>query len=142
MTNCTLTAEFACKAQGGVSVGRKTGYTTNEYVLDLAATLPVVISDTEAVYLYGLDIIAQQQSERVYYVHDGLGSVRQLLDTTGDVETNYAYNPFGVPVVGGEASNHYQYTGEAWDAEVELLYLRWSSVMVARRHQNSLQHVS
>jgi hypothetical protein len=43
------------------------------------ATLPVVISDTEAVYLYGLDIIAQQQTERLYYVHDGLGSVRQLL---------------------------------------------------------------
>ena len=44
---------------------------TTQYVLDLAATLPVVISDTEAVYLYGLDIIARQQSERLYYVHDG-----------------------------------------------------------------------
>jgi hypothetical protein len=56
---------------------------TTEYVVDLAATLPVVISDTEAVYLYGLDIVAQQQSERMYYVHDGLGRVRQLVDTTG-----------------------------------------------------------
>jgi len=37
---------------------------TTQYVLDLAARLPVVISDSEAVYLYGLDIIAQQQSER------------------------------------------------------------------------------
>ena len=35
-----------------------------QYVLDLAATHPVVISDTEAVYLYGLDFIAQQQTER------------------------------------------------------------------------------
>ena len=34
---------------------------TTEYVLDLAATLPVAISDTEAAYLCGLDIIAQQQ---------------------------------------------------------------------------------
>jgi RHS repeat-associated protein len=84
----------------------------------------VVISDTEAVYLYGLDILAQQQSERLYYAHDGLGSVRQLLDSTGDIETNYAYDPFGVPVVGGDVSNPYQYTGEAWGAEVELLYLR------------------
>jgi RHS repeat-associated protein len=84
----------------------------------------VVISDTEAVYLYGLDIIAQQQSERLYYVHDGLGSVRQLLDTTGQIETNYTYDPFGVPLSGGEVYNPYQYTGEAWDAEVELLYLR------------------
>jgi len=45
-----------------------------QYVLDLAATLPVVVSDTEAVHLYGLDIIAQQQSERLDYVHAWLGS--------------------------------------------------------------------
>jgi RHS repeat-associated protein len=97
---------------------------TTQYVLDLAATLPVVVSDTEAVYLYGLDIVAQQQSERQYYFHDGLGSVRQLLDSTGGIEANYAYDPFGVPVVEGDASNPNQFTGEAWDAEVELLYLR------------------
>jgi RHS repeat-associated protein len=97
---------------------------TTEYVLDLAATLPVVISDTEAVYLYGLDIIAQHQSETLYYVHDGLGSARQLVDSTGQIETNYAYDPFGVPLLGGEVYNPYQYTGEAWDAEVELVYLR------------------
>jgi RHS repeat-associated protein len=88
------------------------------------ATLPVVISDTEAVYLYGLDIIAQQHAERLYYMHDGLWSVRQLVDSEGDIETTYAYDPFGVPLVGGDVYNPYQYTGEAWDAEVELLYLR------------------
>jgi len=109
-------------AIGGVSKAASGG--TTQYVLDLAATLPVVISDTEAVYLYGLDIIAQQQSERLYYMHDGLGSVRQLVDSTGQIETNYAYDPFGVPLVGGDVYNPYQYTGEAWDAEVELLYLR------------------
>jgi hypothetical protein len=86
---------------------------TTQYVLDLAATLPVVISDTDAVYLYGLDIIAQQQEEMLYYMHDGLGSVRQLLDATGDVQASYAYDPFGVPVVEGDESNPYQYTGEA-----------------------------
>jgi len=95
-----------------------------EYVLDLAATLPVVISDTEAVYPYGLDIIAQQQTDRLYYVHDGLGSVRQLVDTTGEIQTNYAYDPFGVPLVSGEVYNPYEFTGEAWDEEVGLLYLR------------------
>ena len=84
----------------------------------------MVISDTEAVYLYGLDIIAQQQTERLYYVHDGLGSVRQLVDTTGAVQATYAYDPFGVPLAGGDVYNPYQFTGEAWDAEVELLYLR------------------
>ena len=84
----------------------------------------MVISDTDGVYLYGLDIIAQQQAERLYYMHDGLGSVRQLVDTSGQVDTSYAYDPFGVPVLAGDVSNPYQFTGEAWDAEVELLYLR------------------
>jgi len=50
--------------------------------------------------------------------------VRQLVDTTGQIETNYAYDPFGVPLAGGDVYNPYQYTGEAWDAEVGLLYLR------------------
>jgi RHS repeat-associated protein len=119
----TLTTEFAYNGDG-VRISKTVAGDTTQYVLDLAATLPVVISDTEAVYLYGLDIIAQQQSERLYYVHDGLGSVRQLVDTTGQIETNYAYDPFGVPLVGGEVYNPYQFSGEAWDAEVELLYLR------------------
>jgi RHS repeat-associated protein len=108
----------------GARTSRTTGGDTTQYVLGLAATLPVVISDTEPVYLHGLDIIAQQQAERLYYLHDGLGSVRQLVDSTGHIETNYAYDPFGVPLVGGEVYNPYQFTGQAWDAEVQLLYLR------------------
>ncbi len=126
-----MTTEFGYNGDG-TRTSKTIGGDTTQYVLDLAATLPVVISDTDAVYLYGLDIIAQQevlrrssgQAPRLYYVHDGLGSARQLLDTTGDIETNYAYDPFGVPVVGGDVSNPYRFTGEAWDAEVGLLYLR------------------
>ncbi len=118
-----LTTESAYNGDGDRTSKTVSGDTT-QHVLDLAATLPVVVSDTEAVYLYGLDIIAQQQAERQYYFHDGLGSVRQLLDSTGEVEANYAYDPFGVPVVAGDASNPYRFTGEAWDEEVELLYLR------------------
>jgi RHS repeat-associated protein len=118
-----LTTEFAYNGDG-VRTRKTVGGHTTQYVLDLATTLPAVSSDTDGVYLYGLDIIAQQQAERQYYMHDGLGSVRQLLDSTGEIETSYAYDPFGVPVMGGDGSNPYQFTGEAWDAEVELLYLR------------------
>ncbi len=73
----SLTTQFAYNGDG-VRISKTVDETTNDYVLDLAATLPVVISDTDAVYLYGLDIIAQQQAERHYYMHDGLGRVRQL----------------------------------------------------------------
>ena len=97
VTEGSLKTQFAYNGDG-VRTSKTVAGDTTEYVLDLAATLPVVISDTEAVYLYGLDIIAQQQSERLYYVHDGLGSVRQLVDSAAQIETNYAYDPFGVPV--------------------------------------------
>jgi RHS repeat-associated protein len=107
-------------------VGKTIGAATTDYVVDLAATLPVVISDTDALYLYGLDIIAEQLAgaDRYYYVHDELGSVRQLVDSTGQIATRYAYDPFGVPLAGDGVPNPWQFTGEAWDAGVELLYLR------------------
>ena len=70
---------------GGTRAHRQADGDTTQYALDLAATLPVVMSDTEAVYLYGLDIVAQQevlrrgsgQAPRLCYVHDGLGGVSQ-----------------------------------------------------------------
>jgi YD repeat-containing protein len=105
VTEGSLTTQFAYNGDG-IRTSKTVAGDTTQYALDLAATLPVVVSDTEAVYLYGLDIIAQQevlrqgsgQAPRLYYVHDGLGSVRQLLDSTGEVQTNYAYDPFGVPL--------------------------------------------
>jgi uncharacterized repeat protein (TIGR01451 family) len=75
VTQGSQTTQFAYNGDGDRTSKTVDGDTT-QYVLDLAATLPVVVSDTEAVYLYGLDIIAQQQAERQYYFHDGLGSVR------------------------------------------------------------------
>jgi YD repeat-containing protein len=115
VTEGSLTTQFAYNGDG-IRTSKSVAGDTTQYVLDLAATLPVVISDTDAVYLYGLDIIAQQQSETLYYVHDGLGGVRELVDTTGEIQTNYTYDPFGVPLAGGEVYNRYQYTGEAWEA--------------------------
>ena len=64
-TDRTLTTQFAYNGDG-VGTSKTIDETTNDYVLDLAATLPVVISDTDAIYLYGLDIIAQQRAERYY----------------------------------------------------------------------------
>jgi hypothetical protein len=58
-----LTTHFAYNGDG-VRTSKTVGGDTTEYVLDLAASLPVVISDTEAVYLYGLDIIAPQHLKR------------------------------------------------------------------------------
>ncbi|MGB3904006.1 MAG: RHS repeat-associated core domain-containing protein, partial [Anaerolineae bacterium] len=50
--------------------------------------------------------------------------MRQLVDNTGQIAETYAYDPFGVPLASDTVPNPYRFTGEAWDAEVELLYLR------------------
>jgi RHS repeat-associated protein len=53
--------------------------------------------------------------------------VRQLADATGQVSLAQGWDPFGVPFerwgVNGRRSA-FGYTGEWWDAEAELLYLR------------------
>jgi hypothetical protein len=69
----------------GAGVSKTVEGAPTQYVLDLAASLPVVISDTGAIYLYGLDIIAQQQAEMYCQLHDGLGSVRQPADASSPI---------------------------------------------------------
>ena len=81
MTKQGVTTQFAYNGDG-VRTTKSVDGATTQYVLDLAATLPVVISDTDAIYLYGLDIIAQQQAQRYYYKQHALGSVRQLVEST------------------------------------------------------------
>ncbi len=95
-----MSTQFAYNGDG-VRVAKTIGAATTDYLVDLASTLPVVISDTDAIYLYGLDILAEQLAgaDRYYYVHDGLGSVRQILDSIGQIATRYAYDSFGVPLV-------------------------------------------
>ncbi len=50
VTEGSLTTQFAYNGDG-VRASKTVAGDTTEYVLDLAATLPVVVSDTEAVYL-------------------------------------------------------------------------------------------
>ncbi len=60
-----------------------------------------------------------------YGLVDGLGSVRQLADGQGDVVQRYDYDPFGQVVAAeGEWASPLQYTGEQWDVDAGLLYLR------------------
>ena len=61
VTEGSLTTQFAYNGNGA-GTSKTVGGDATQYVLDLAATLPVVTSDTEAVYLYGLDIVAQRPS--------------------------------------------------------------------------------
>ena len=56
-----------------------------------------------------------------------LGSVRLLIDASGNVENHYTYDPFGQTFAGQtqqNVTNPYQFTGQWFDAEINQYYLR------------------
>jgi RHS repeat-associated protein len=127
VTSGTLTTEFVYNGAGD-RVARTVDGVTSEYVLDPAAGLTQVLQETTGgqttSYLYGADLLAQYDSGTwAYHVDDGLGSVRQLADPTGQVVQGYSFSPFGVPL-GESGGEPYGYTGEQWDASAGLVFLR------------------
>jgi RHS repeat-associated protein len=104
---------------------------TTEYVLDVAGGLPEVIVATTSgaitryVQIQG-QVLAQQDSGAwTYILPDHLGSVRQLVGSDSQVDLAQSFDPFGVPFeTSGSGVSDFGYTGEWWDSEAGLLYLR------------------
>jgi RHS repeat-associated protein len=106
---------------------------TTEYVLDVAGGLPEVIvattggASTRYVQVQGQVLAQYDAGAWVYILPDHLGSVRQLVDAAGQVTLAQGYDPFGVLNSQHGTQNPqlpFGYTGEWWDAEAALLYLR------------------
>ena len=95
------------------------------YTLDLNAGLTQVLDDGTNTYTYGLGRISQQSgSTAEYFLGDALGSVRQLVDNTGEVTLTKSYAPYGeVLSSAGSGSSTFAFTGEQQDAS-GLTYLR------------------
>ena len=71
--------------------------------------------------------------DQSFYVHDRLGSVRQVvdyndIDAYAFVANSYTYSPFGSPYDGAPAAetvdNPFKFTGQYHDAEINQYYLR------------------
>lgn len=97
---------------------------------DLSATLTL-----NRVYTLGLDLIGYDADNgsgtwhQRTYGYDGHGSVRELLAATGSVIETYTYDAFGVLLDGAvnasdPLGNVYLYTGERFDTDLGLYYLR------------------
>jgi RHS repeat-associated protein len=104
---------------------------TTEYVLDVADGLPEVIiatiggSSMYYVQIQGQVLAQQETGAWAYILPDHLGSVRQLVDSEGQVALAQSYDPFGVPFeASGSGESDFGYTGEAWGSYNELLFLR------------------
>jgi RHS repeat-associated protein len=66
-------------------------------------------------------------SDKYFYLHDRLGSVRLVIDDTGAVQNSYTYNPFGESFASEcteNVSNPFMFTGQWFDSEIDQYYLR------------------
>ncbi len=94
---------------------------------DYAQVLQELESGTTTVdYSYGLDLISQSRgAETRFYQYDGLGSTRQLSDSTGTITDSYDYEAFGEGLnQTGTTENDYRFTGEQYDQGLGQYYLR------------------
>ncbi len=64
---------------------------------------------------------------KYFYLHDRLGSVRQVIDSNGVIKNSYTYNPLGESFASDESqatSNCFMFTGQYYDSETGEYYLR------------------
>ena len=79
----------------------------------------------EREYVYGMGLISMERGGNSYYYHtDHLGTVRFLTDEQGNRVESYDYDAFGNLLTPPSSFNTHLYTGEDWDGETSLLYLR------------------
>ncbi len=115
----------------GIRIGSTEGATSTSFVVDenrdYAQVLQELESGTTTVdYSYGLDLISQSRgAETRFYQYDGLGSTRQLSDSTGTITDSYDYEAFGEGLnQTGTTENDYRFTGEQYDQGLGQYYLR------------------
>jgi len=85
----------------GNRVAQTVGGVTTEYVLDVGSGLPeVIVATTGGSSIYYVQVQGQvlaqnEASTWAYVLPDHLGSVRQLVDSDGQVTLAQSYDPFG-----------------------------------------------
>ena len=106
------------------------GYT--KYLLDINGDLAYVLAETDydgvekCYYTRGTDLISQERDGKPsYYLTDGHGSVRALMNENGKVTDKYTYDAFGNLISStGRTENDFLFAGEQFDAVTGLYYLR------------------
>jgi len=121
---------------GSTTVKRK-------YIVDIVGDLPVILLELDpdssnavkktCLYANG-QILAQYDGHftdeppyKYFTLHDRLGSVRLIIDTSGNVKNRYTYNPFGEKFSAEteeNVTNNFLFTGQCYDSEIGQYYLR------------------
>ena len=104
--------------------------TFTTHTLDIGLALPEVLarqgSGWSELYVHLPNAVATKEGTAWRYsAANGLGSVRQELDSSEGVDGVNSYRPFGLPLE-GDGGDPYGFTGEWWDGSEDrgLLFLR------------------
>ncbi len=120
----------------GNRVSKTANGVTTTYLWDTMnpTGLPQILRETSSdgsshTYVYGLERVSQQitgSSPQIsFYIYDGHGDVRMLASPTGTITDSYDYDAFGNLLrTNGSTPNHFLYTGEEFDPDLGLYYLR------------------
>ncbi len=124
ITAGTETSSYIYNGLGDRLTQTVAGVTTH-YTLDLNAGLTQVLTDGTHTYYYGLSRLGQKDANTMeFFLGDALGSVKQMVDYSGDITLSKSYTPFGNVIhSSGDGVSIYGYTGEVSD-ESGLVYLR------------------
>jgi RHS repeat-associated protein len=111
-----------------------------KYIVDVVGDLPVILLELEPLsssqfaikkaYIYAnSEILAEHDgdvsADKYYYLHDRLGSVRQVINSAGYVVKMFTFNPFGEKLEEqGTFYTPWQFTGQFLDSETGMYYLR------------------
>jgi RHS repeat-associated protein len=109
-----------------------------KYVIDVSGALPTILLELDPnngmairkMYIYAnAEVLAQHDGDvnaaRYFYLHDRLGSVREVIDQNSSVVRFYTYDPFGkTREFGGTLTNPFMFTGQFYDSEIAQYYLR------------------
>ncbi|TCK93197.1 RHS repeat-associated protein [Natranaerovirga hydrolytica] len=79
----------------------------------------------ETFYLRGINYIGMEREALTYYLYNGHGDVIHTVDEAGTIKNQYAYDAFGNATFTLEVeANAIRYSGEYYDANTGLYYLR------------------
>jgi RHS repeat-associated protein len=118
----TVTLVFTYNANG-LRVAQSVDGDVTNFAWDWASGIPEMLNESGDLYLVGHETLGQWDGAVwAFYLPNALSSVRQETDGSGDVTDSREWTPFGVEV--GTAQAGLGYTGEHWDEDAGLLYLR------------------
>lgn len=114
---------------GGSRISKTVSGVVEKYILDGANVIVDYDANNVVSATYVTPFLDQNlimvRGGNTYYMQDGLGSVRNLIDASQNVQNTYDYYAFGEALNWSEnIVNRYTYTAREWDSEVGQYYYR------------------